>query len=416
MKLRISVRDQGDACLTVLQPGATVTMGIFAKPLAKTGAVRAALSITMASALIAGCVSRPQESREIRTLLPMEAVDIKADANEALGRNHASAKAEIADDGAYTVLALSSGGADGAFGAGVMKGWTQSGQRPEFDVVTGVSTGALMSVLVFLGPRYDQTLEQLYTTISNQDLFKKRGLAAVFSDSLYDYEPLKRQIAEIITEQILDDIATEHDKGRRLFVATTNLDAGELVVWDMGEIAKGGRSDSLLHFRKVLRASAAVPGFFTPVYIKPRRGVQLRQAHVDGGVKAPILIESFMLPADEPNKMVYAIINANQTRRNASVPINADLASIAQKSIAELMRELMNDTVFRGYVTSVNAGAIYRQAAIPDEIPISQESLDFDPVRMRELYQAGYQIGLKGQKNWPDQPNNLSNYEKLVRR
>ncbi len=226
--------------------------------------------------LLVACASRPDEGKTIRTVLPIEAIDpsLPTDAPVQRGR-----------DNNHTILALSAGGADGAFGAGVLAGWTASGTRPSFDVVTGVSTGALLSVLTFLGPQYDDLAKELYTTQTNDHIFKSRGLNGLFSDSLYDNTPLKDQIEKYITVDLLAKVAAEDQKGRRLYVATTNLDAGQLVIWDMGEIALGGRSNPVQHFQKVLRASAAVPGFFQPVYIKPQRGVQLRQAHVDGGVK-----------------------------------------------------------------------------------------------------------------------------------
>jgi predicted acylesterase/phospholipase RssA len=187
-------------------------------------------------------------------------------------------------------------------------------------------------------------------------------------------------------------------------VATTNLDAGQLVIWDMGEIALGGRANPVQHFQKVLRASAAVPGFFQPVYIKPQRGVQLRQAHVDGGVKEPILYADFMGRSAAPNKDLYMIINGSTRRFNDSVPVKPNLASIAQKTIFELMRELQSDTVYRHYTRAKNSGIRFHLTSIPDEIPISEKSLDFDPKRMRLLYDAGYKIGLQGPGNWNTKP------------
>jgi len=357
---------------------------------------------------LAACIQRPKEAPAIRTITPMEAID---------PINQISQAANYADeDGVHRVLAISSGGADGAYGAGVLVGWTQSGERPQFDVVTGVSTGALMAVLAFLGPQYDEMLEKFYTTITNKDIFRKRGIGAAFSDSLYDYTPLKKQIEEVITEELLVLVAAEHAKGRRLYVATTNLDAGELVIWDMGDIANGGRSDPLLHFRKVLRASAAVPGFFPPVYIKPQRGIQLRQAHVDGGVKAPILVSEVMLVTNEKKRELYMVVNGNTARFNSSQPVSGKLADIAQKSISELMRELMDDTIYRGYVGTVNSGADYYLTAIPDSILPSQKSLDFDTVRMRRLFEAGRELGASGPANWMREPPRLGRYEKVVLR
>ena len=345
--------------------------------------------------LLAACASRPDEGKAIRTVLPIEAVDPASPKDSPVQRLR---------DNNHTILALSAGGADGAFGAGVIAGWTASGNRPKFDVVTGVSTGALLSVLTFLGPQYDTLARELYTTQTNDQIFKSRGLNGLFSDSLYDNSPLKAQIEKYITADILAKVAAEHQKGRRLYVATTNLDAGQLVIWDMGEIALGRRADPVQHFQKVLRASAAVPVFFQPVYIKPQRGVQLRQAHVDGGVKEPILYANFMGRSAAPNKDLYMIVNGSTRRFNDSVPVKPNLASIAQKTIFELMRELQSDTVYRHYIRAQNSGIRFHLTSIPDEIPISEKSLDFDPKRMQLLYDAGYKIGLSGADNWNTKP------------
>ena len=342
--------------------------------------------------VLAACATRPEEGETIRTTLPTEAID-PALPGEVPQFN--------SQDDNHTVLALSAGGADGAYGAGVLAGWTDSGTRPRFDVVTGVSTGALLAVLAFAGPQYDDLAKELYTSQTNSSIFKSRGINGVFGDSLYDNTPLKKQIEEHITADFLKEIAREHQNGRRLYIATTNLDAGELVIWDMGEIAMGGRTNPLQHFQKVLRASAAVPGFFQPVYIKPQRGVQLRQAHVDGGVKEPVLYADFMGRSAAPEKNLYMIINGTTRRYNASQPVKPNLASIAQKTITELMRELQSDTIFRHYSRAKNSGIEFHLTSIPDSIPIAEKSLDFDPVRMRQLYQAGYASGVKGVDAWP---------------
>lgn len=358
---------------------------------------------------LAGCIQRPKEAVATRTLTPMEAIDTT-------NSNLSSFVPENDEDGVHRVLALSSGGADGAFGAGVLVGWSESGKRPQFDVVTGVSTGALMAVLAFLGPEYDHLLEELYTSVSNKDIFIKKGFGAAFSDSLYDYTPLKKQIERVVDEQLLAAVAAEHAKGRRLYVATTNLDAGELVIWDMGDIANGGRSNPLQHFQKVLRASAAVPGFFPPVYIKPQRGIQLRQSHVDGGVKAPILVDDAMLVSKSKRRELYMVVNGNTARYNASKPVSSKLADIARKSISELMRQLMEETVYRGYVAATNSGAKYRLTAIPDNIPLSDEGLDFDRERMKKLFAIGRKIGQQGPDHWRKLPPRLGRFERLAAR
>ncbi len=342
--------------------------------------------------VIASCsITRPEESEEFRTALPAEAV-ARINPAETLDED-----IEYEDpDGVLSILALSGGGAYGAYGVGVLSGWTESGERPEFDVVTGVSTGALISLFAFLGEEYDELLRDLYTTTSNADIFIDKGVSGFLSDSLYDYSPLKQQIEEVVTEDILARVAAEHAKGRRLFVATTNLDSSELVIWDMGEIATGGRSDPLLHFQKVLRASAAVPVFFEPVYIKPQRGVQLRQAHVDGGLKAPVLVDDFLFRTNAKEKRLYVIVNDNLQNKSASTAIDASIPSIASKSVSTLLRTSVVQAVYRAYVRSVVLESEFYLASVPDELNDSVGSLDFDPVVMRSLFDAGRQDALGG--------------------
>jgi predicted acylesterase/phospholipase RssA len=362
-------------------------------------------------ALASGCVQRPKEAAAIRTIQPMEAVDANATAEQVLAR---TATSTVENDGVHTVLALSAGGSDGAYGAGVLNGWTRSGTRPQFDVVTGVSTGALMAVLAFLGPEYDGKLEEFYTRQSNDKIYKARGVNGLFGDSLYDNGPLKAQIEAFVTPEILAKIAAEHAKGRRLYVGTTNLDAGDFVIWDMGEIASGSRSDSVLHFQKVLRASAAVPAYFPPVYIKPQRGIELRQAHVDGGVKSPILVTGFMFPEGKQKKELYMVINGNTTKLNASVAVKPTLADIAQKSIVEMMRVLQEETVYRDFVLARNIGSSFHLTQIPDSIPLSNEGLDFDAKRMRQLFDAGVAEGMKGPSTWMSEPPKISQHERVA--
>ncbi|MEM9277368.1 MAG: hypothetical protein AAGA76_02200, partial [Pseudomonadota bacterium] len=214
-----------------------------------------------------------------------------------------------------------------------------------------------------------------------------------------------------ITDALLRDIAAEHNKGRRLYIATTNLDAGELVVWDMGKIAQGGRTNPAQHFQKILRASAAVPGYFQPVYIKPTRGVQLRQAHVDGGVKEPVLYAPFMGRSSAREKHLYMVINGTTRRFNASRPVEPKLASIAQKTISELIRELQHDTIFHHFVSATNGDVDFHLTSIPDSIEIAEDVLDFNPVRMNKLYKAGYELGLQGPETWARRPPRLSDQQ-----
>ncbi len=373
-------------------------------PARLTHSARLVLLVFMCTAL-AGCNFRPKESLSIRALTPTEAVET-LDSKVAL-KLPTIARRQV------NILALSGGGADGAFGAGVLNGWSSLGTRPNFDIVTGVSTGALMAALAFLGPQYDGVMRQLYTTQTNRKIFRSRGVAGILSDSLYDYTPLKKQIERIVTRRFLNQIAEQHARGRRLYVATTNLDAGTRVIWDMGEIASGDRHNAVLMFQKVLRASAAIPGFFKPVYIKPVKGVQLRQAHVDGGLKEPILVPDFVFKTRANTRRIYLVVNGRMSRFEADEAVKPELADIARKSITELTRSLLDTKVYQGYVRARNSGTKFHLVAIPDNITPSKRALDFDPKRMRKLYLAGYAISTS--KNpWQLEPPRLQKFDRIA--
>ena len=336
---------------------------------------------------VTSCVAiRPKESVAIRSITPSEAVAINDDPNAATEATLMGYRDRI------SILALSGGGADGAYGVGVLNGWTQTGTRPNFDIVTGVSTGALMAVFAFLGPEYDEMLKRLYINQTDSDIFRPRGVAGLLSDSIYDNGPLKLQIEKFVTQDILDKIASEHNSGRRLYVATTNLDAGELVVWDMGLLARGGadgRTNNLQLFQKVLRASAAIPVLFPPVYIKPKRGVQLRQAHVDGGVKAPVLLSDFLFSQPSKTRDVYVIINGSLSLEDDHKAVEPNLQSIAAKSVSGLTRELTQQVLYRGYVKAVNSKSRFWLTAIPDDIPPLETALEFDADHLQRIYDRG---------------------------
>jgi len=168
----------------------------------------------------------------------------------------------------YRALALSGGGSRGAYGAGVMSGWTVRGDRPQFDVVTGISTGALMATDVFLGSDFDENLA-IYTRLTNEDVYRKRGILGVFrSGAAFDTGPLRKTLSSFITEDKLDLVAAEHRAGRRLFVGSTNLDANLFTIWDLGAIAGSGRPDRLQRYIDAVIASCAFPIAFQPVYIE----------------------------------------------------------------------------------------------------------------------------------------------------
>ena len=371
--------------------------------------MRRVIGLLLTMVVLSSCAEmRPKVSEQIRDSLPDEAIAAKT-------AIPVGEQGYDDPDDILSILALSGGGAYGAYGVGVMTGWTETGLRPEFDIVTGVSTGALISVFAFLGEEYDAMLQELYTNVSNADIFINKGVKGLVSDSLFDYTPFKEQIERVVTEELLARVAAEHAKGRRLYVATTNLDSSELVVWDMGNIASGGRTDPLTHFRKVLRASAAVPIFFEPVYIKPQRGVQLRQAHVDGGLKAAVLVNDFLFRSETQKKRLYVVINDSLQESSASGSIEATIPSIAQKSLKTILRTNVVQAVHRAYVTSIQADADFFLAHVPDELNDSVGSLDFDPVVMQALFDAGREDAISG-NGWKLLPPEVEPLDRQLQR
>ena len=193
----------------------------------------------------------------------------------------------------HNYLAISGGGANGAYGAGLLVGWSALGTRPEFSMVTGISTGALTAPFAFLGERYDEQLQEVYTTLDTSSILELGNVFNVFrSDAITDVTPLKNTIEKYVTDGMIAEIAREHRRGRRLLIGTTNLDAGEAIYWNIGRIANTGHPDAAALIRDVLRASASIPGVFPPVYIKAETpdGRTHDEMHVDGGTSAQMFL------------------------------------------------------------------------------------------------------------------------------
>lgn len=371
------------------------------------------LSVAALSAvLLTGCLAVERHVEATTTTADPWAAVALFDAN---GRPLEPAVREGQEKRPLNVLALSGGGADGAFGAGVLVGWTETGARPSFDIVTGVSTGALQSTFAFLGSSYDAALTDLYTRTDSHEVFADRGIGGIFSDSLKDTEPLKQRIAEVVTPAVLEAVAAEHRKGRRLYVATTNLDAGTVTVWDMGRLAASDSPNRAELYREVLRASAAVPGFFRPVFIQPTSDAKSGQMHVDGAVKAPILLRTFMLEGKGTPKNVYLIVNGALRLRTAGTPVSADLGGIAKKSITELMRGLLYKTIYQTYVVVRQSKASFNLAYIPDDVPETTNALEFRPHEMMPLFEAGRRAARAGGL-WRAEPPRLESAERIVER
>jgi predicted patatin/cPLA2 family phospholipase len=307
----------------------------------------------------------------------------------------------------YNYLAVSGGGSDGAFGAGLLKGWSESGKRPKFKFVTGVSTGALIAPFAFLGPDYDETLKEAYTTVDAQRLYLAHDLLSLlWEESFTDNKPFREMIARFIDDKLLARIAEEHKKGRRLYVLTTDLDREEPVVWDMGAIASGSSPDRLELFRKVILASASIPAFFPPVLINVKiDGVQKDELHVDGGVFAQAFFvgNQIDLRAMErrahPNwtgkitHRLYVIRNGRLDPQPRKV--DRTLGSITAYSIDSMLKASGVNDLYRLYLGDLSGELELRYVAIPhDYVPSSLE--EFNQAEMIQQYNLGLSMGERG--------------------
>jgi predicted acylesterase/phospholipase RssA len=305
------------------------------------------------------------------------------------------------------VLVLSGGGSYGAFSAGVLYGWSKAGTRPTFDVVTGVSTGALLAPLVFLGPDHDAAVRDVYTTVRNTDVFRIRKTlrtVLLISDSLADNTPLANKIDQMVTPELLRRIACEHAKGRRLYVGTTDLESKRPVIWDLGEIASRGTDADRELFRKVLLASSAIPGFFPPVRIPVTvAGKPLAEYHVDGGVTNALFFRPPYLSEEEradPEKRslygsnVYVVV-AGKLYADPNVVRRRSL-SIAADSVSTLIYSQSRGDLLKLYTACLITGMNYYSASIPADYPAPLSSTDFDPKEMGKLFDLGVKLATTG--------------------
>lgn len=343
--------------------------------------------------------------------------------------NDESAHASLPDDPAVraagykpsNVLVLSGGGMNGAFPAGLLQGWTESGTRPRFDVVTGVSVGALIAPFAFLGPEHDTALVR-NVSVGPGDIYERRPLPALaWADSLADSGPLWRLIEAEITADLLAKVAQAHREGRRLYVGTTNLDTKRPVVWDMGAIAAGNDPHKLDLFRKVLLASASMPGLLPPVPINVEiDGKPYTELHVDGGVSASLFLQPKMLgldPAAPPPTTlggnVYVIVAGKLFPD--SYPVQRRLFQVSEGSISGLLQAQFEGDLLRVYLLTVYAGAHFSLAAIPQDFAAGSNSMTMDSTLMRRVFDEGRRFG-REQGPWGPTPPGLDPRERPIPR
>ncbi len=318
-------------------------------------------------------------------------------------KKHFSAIDQDVKEKTVNYLAISGGGANGAFGAGLLTGWTAAGNRPNFGIVTGVSTGALIAPFAFLGPEYDAQLKKFYTTTSTEDIIIKRTILTILrGESITDSEPLRETLTEIFDQQMLAAIAAEHVKGRRLFVGTTNLDAGRPVIWDIGAIAASKHPHAAELVVDVLLASASVPGVFPAIFFEIEAGgEEYDEMHVDGGTSSQMFLYPAPLDAQKIDEIIgmkgkyrlFLIRNARLTSEWKAV--EPKVSRIAIRSVGTLVRTQGTGDLYRLYLRTQRDGLDYNLAYIPEDFTMKSKEL-FDPEYMSQLFDLGYRMAEGG--------------------
>lgn len=355
-------------------------------------------AILTAIFIIAGCSSLPRTPYTAGDAASSRALDLTglrryADEPASTFLNEAHERFRT---GAITYLALSGGGADGAYGAGVLNGWSAAGTRPKFSVVSGVSTGALIAPFAFLGPAYDSTLRSIYTSGIAESLIDTPNiLSALFGSGLFGNTRLRELVARYVDQNTLAAVAAEYANGRDLLIVTTDLDSQRTVIWDMGRIAAIGSPRALGLFRDVVAASASIPVVFPPMLIDAEKnGHRFQEMHVDGGVTAPLLTltEAFLLRSAAPSRSlrmtIYIIINDKVEPEFQLVPNN--MIDIAARASATVMKTQIRSVLYETYDYTRRNGFGFNLTYIGNDAPSSSSSFGFRKSYMRSLYEYGY--------------------------
>ena len=373
----------------------------------------------VAALLLAGCASAPErvlsKKAPAYAVLPNGHDPLNPDqlspiyAAAAGGEANVVRQLERKHGRALNILSLSGGGQNGAFGAGLLIGWRESGKRPEFDIVGGVSTGALLATHALLGtPADDAQLEEMYTQIAKKDVYIERSIFALASgaDSLADTAPLRALIAKHITGETLERVAAAYNDNRLLVVGTTNIDYSQTWLWNMSLIAKDG---NLALYRDVLLASASFPIVFPPVEIDGH-------LFVDGAARSNLVVPG-MAGSERPPPPLYGpgniyLVN-NGMLRSPPEALRRALGPVAATTVSVMMDQSMQTAMTRSYIGTKLLGYNFKMAAIPDDVNVGQDPLAFDPKLMRAAFDAGRALG-KQPDHWMTVPPNVGDVPSWV--
>jgi len=303
-------------------------------------------------------------------------------------------------DGALNILALSGGGSGGAFGAGALVGLSRRGERPQFDIVTGVSAGALIAPFAFLGSAWDAQLADAFSGARTEHLLNSRGIGMLFHPGIYGSEALVELVDRFVTDELIEAVAHQAALGRLLLVATTDLDKEETVIWDMGRIAAHGGESARTLFRNVLVASASIPGVFSPIVIPVERaGVRYDEMHVDGDATVPFFVApalAYLRPIDA-NELkganIYVLVNGQLGGVPHTTPV--DTMSILLRTSSATLTHLARANVLLTSEFAEKYDIDFRFSSIPVDYPF-RGPLDFEQSSMRALFNYGADCAEEG--------------------
>ncbi len=356
--------------------------------------------------LVMGYEIHPLDIPYARFYADGDPAQFRALGHELIARARAARGAAALPHGARqnaTFLAISGGGDDGAFGAGLLVGWTARGDRPEFSVVTGISTGALSAPFAFLGPDYDDELKAVYTETSAADIFSgSNPIVSILSgDAAADTTPLRNLIAKYVDERMVRRIAEEYAKGRLLLVATTNLDQARSVIWNIGAIATSPDPRARHLIIEVLRASASLPGAFPPVMLDVTiNGKRYEEMHVDGGAMSQIFLYPPSLRLKEVGPKVSQKKDVAYIIRNGRIfrpehQVKRQTLAIAGQAIATMTAANGMNDLYRIYLTAKRDGIEYNLVFLDDDFAVPYEG-PFNKIYMNTLFEYGYRKGAAG--------------------
>ena len=358
-------------------------------------------------ALAAACTSKravrsPEELAARRRSLIEQSQAIERSALESYFARMSREYKETGESRPFDILVISGGGPYGAFGAGVLRGWKN---RPEFDVVTGISVGALMGpyALVNEEPAYEKLYEMLRNPAG--DWARKGYFFGLFGASFYRNEGLRERVRAELDDEFVARMAAAQKDRRVLFVGAANLDLGMMRIFELAAMAQRKEKQRI---EDVLMASAAIPVIYPPVTIDD-------DLYVDGGTVAQMFLplrarglrqlldrwkERFPT-APFPKLRLWVIVNGQLTAPLGTT--QPRWSSIAMRSYATLSASLLAMTLDRFRLGADLADERqpvdleFRYMAIPAGFEMKPLDRDiFDRETMRKLAELGRTMAAQG--------------------